>query len=647
MKPQFVQPGLGALVVLTAVYVVFGAAVNAAGASPSTTRDVGSKFHRARKHVRNSYLVVLKDVTAGLRDASQSTRRRLLESRVSELNSLYGGARRHIYAHVFQGFSVAMSERGAVSLSSDPRVEHVVEDGEVYLSSTECAAPWGLDRIDQRYLPLDGSFTYGNPGTGVNVYLIDTGIRRSHQEFEGRADIAFDATGGDGMDQAGHGTHVAGIVGGRTYGVAKGAHLYAVRVFRTGGFGQISEIVAGIDWVAGNHLNPAVANLSFELPNCPPETMDMNCTMLDTAVQGLLDHGVTTVVAAGNSGTDARNTSPAHVPGAIAVGATDMADRRVVGVTPETSQDNCFPVTVTITSNYGSTVSVFAPGRSVPSAYYASDTGSCILTGTSMATPHVTGVAALYLATNPSASPSMVKSAIVNNATYGTVIDPGPGSPNLLLFSAFTGAIPASISIAWVLPAEVSFGAPGTFTVAGYAQNGSGGVQMFWRDATIGDSWHYVPYEPPPDGSGVWYNSIPAPTNRCHTYEVYANYTCRTSATFTYVGVSSGYCNETVRLIWVQPQYLAGFGPPGSLVVAGSAANAPPGTGVLLWWRDATAGTGWVLEPYAPAPDSSGIWYNAVPNVNYSHQYVLLAGYDVVASAMCLYAGDGALNWCP
>jgi hypothetical protein len=204
---------------------------------------------------------------------------------------------------------------------------------------------------------------------------------------------------------------------------------------------------------------------------------------------------------------------------------------------------------------------------------------------------------------------------------------------------------PPAASVMWVQPAEVSWGTPNTMTAAGHAQNGTGGVQMVWRDETAGTGWVTAPFQPTPAADGTWSNTLQT-SNKCHTYRVYVNYSGVRSPDFVYNGLTSGFCNETASVIWIQPQSTAGFGPPGSLVVAGSARNAPAGTQVFLSYRNVTAGTGWVQLGYGPLPDSSNTWYNAIEGANPSHVYQVQVRYDAVTSTVCTYQGTNSISWC-
>jgi len=320
-----------------------------------------------------------------------------------------GGEITNVYAHAINGFSARMSDTQAVALSEDPRVRFVEEDSMMFATATQTNPPWGLDRIGQRDLPLNQTYSYTSTGSGVNVYIIDTGIRTTHTQFGGRASKVFDSIGDgqNGNDCNGHGTHVSGTVGGSTYGVAKAVRLFAVRVLSCSGSGSNSGVIAGVDWVTANHVSPAVANMSLG---------GGVSTALDTAVRNSIASGVTYAIAAGNSNINAANTSPARVSEAITVGASTSSDARASF------------------SNFGSVVDIFAPGVGILSAWRTSDTATNTISGTSMATPHVAGVAARYLQNNRTASPATVRNAIVNAATLNHLSGLPTGTANRLLF---------------------------------------------------------------------------------------------------------------------------------------------------------------------------------------------------------------------
>jgi subtilisin family serine protease len=325
----------------------------------------------------------------------------------------HGATHRFSYTHAIKGFAAKMSDAAAAAIARNPQVAYVEQDQVMRAITTETNATWGIDRIDQRALPLSGTYSYTPTGAGVTAYIIDTGIRFDHVEFGGRAATGVDevTAGGNASDCNGHGTHVSGTVGGATYGVAKGVRLVAVRVLDCSGSGTTSGVVAGIDWVTGNHATPAVANMSLG---------GGASTSLDDAVRRSISAGVTYAIAAGNSNADACSYSPARVAEAITVGATTSSDARASY------------------SNFGSCLDLFAPGSSITSAWYTSTTATNTISGTSMATPHVTGTAALFLETNPSAAPATVAAAITSSATTGVVTTAGAGSPNRLLYSPLT-----------------------------------------------------------------------------------------------------------------------------------------------------------------------------------------------------------------
>ncbi|MGW9074828.1 S8 family peptidase [Streptomyces yangpuensis] len=387
-------------------------ALGAAAALPASAADSGAQGvienAGAAGTISGSYIVTLKDSAArSTADSGKAVAKR------------YGAAIDRTYSSALNGYSVKVSEAQARKLAADPAVQSVVQDRVFTVDATQPNPPsWGLDRIDQRALPLNQSYTYPDKaGEGVTAYIIDTGVRITHQDFGGRASYGFDAIDNDNtaQDGHGHGTHVAGTVAGGAYGVAKKAKIVGVRVLDNNGSGTTAQVVAGIDWVTRNAVKPAVANMSLG---------GGADSALDTAVRNSIASGITYGVAAGNESTNASTKSPARVAEAITVGATTNTDAKASY------------------SNYGSVLDLFAPGSSITSAWATGDSATNTISGTSMATPHVVGAAALHLSQNTSSTPAQVRDALVGAATPNVVTSPGTGSPNLLLNVGGGGTVP-------------------------------------------------------------------------------------------------------------------------------------------------------------------------------------------------------------
>ncbi|GAA2104744.1 S8 family peptidase [Actinomadura alba] len=378
--------------------------VQASAAPQSAIRNAGTPTA-----IADSYIVVLKD--------SASVRQKGVASSARTLVSRHAGKLGHVYQRSVRGFSATMTETQARRLAADPNVAYVEQNQVMRAIATQPNPPsWGIDRIDQRNLPLSSSYTYNTTASNVTAYIIDTGILTTHSDFGGRARHGRDAVDNDNdaTDCNGHGTHVAGTVGGNAYGVAKGVSLVAVRVLNCAGSGTTAGVVAGIDWVTANAVKPAVANMSLG---------GGASTALDNAVTNSINSGITYAIAAGNDNLNACNYSPARVPSAITVGATERTDARASY------------------SNYGTCLDIFAPGSGITSAWHTSTTASNTISGTSMATPHVAGAAALVLAGSPSSTPAQVTATLTTAATPNVVTNPGTGSPNRLLFTT-TGDTP-------------------------------------------------------------------------------------------------------------------------------------------------------------------------------------------------------------
>ncbi len=364
------------------------------------------------KKIKNQYIVGFKEAPLQSMQFSGFNNASAISFMAQDLGAKYRGDVKMTFKKALKGGVFKMSEKDAQTMANDPRIAFVEEDQMMSNKATQNNATWGLDRIDQANLPLNSTYNYDTSASNVNAYIIDTGVLNSHSDFGGRSQSGYDFVDNDNdaTDCNGHGTHVAGTVAGSTYGVAKGAKIYGIRVLGCTGSGSNSGVIAGIDWVANNHVKPAVANMSLG---------GGASSATDNAVANLVNSGVTVVVAAGNDNSNACNYSPARAPSAITVGSTTSSDAR-----------SSF-------SNFGTCLDIYAPGSSITSAW--SNGGTRTISGTSMAAPHVAGVAALYLANNPNATPAQVTAAVTGNAASGKVSDAKSGSPNLLLQSLFGG----------------------------------------------------------------------------------------------------------------------------------------------------------------------------------------------------------------
>lgn len=366
---------------------------------------------RAQRPIQGQYIVVFKPdaLAAPVGIARNGALQVAAENATVDLAAQFNVGVNRVFRNALQGFVARGDERTVARLLKDPRVAFVEEDGMVYPSATQSGATWGLDRIDQRDRPLNGTYIYDYTASNVRAYVIDSGILTSHSDFGGRASggASFINDGRGAQDCNGHGTHVAGTIGGSRWGVAKSVRLVPVRVFGCTGGSANSTIIAGIDWVRNNAIRPAVANMSLG---------GGASAATDTATNNLSNSGVTVVVAAGNDNANACNYSPARAAGAFTVGSTTNTDAR-----------SSF-------SNYGSCVDISAPGSSIMSAWYTSTTATNTISGTSMASPHVAGAAALYLGRNPSASHATVRNFLINQSSLNK-ISGANGSPNRLLYS--------------------------------------------------------------------------------------------------------------------------------------------------------------------------------------------------------------------
>jgi hypothetical protein len=515
----------------------------------ATTELGGEEFDLADRYI----VVFKKDV-------------RNTDALIDEVTRGKGAQIHYRYQHSIKGFCATIPPQALEGIRRNPNVAYIEADGIASINASQIvnSQRWGLDRIDQSTLPLNNQYVYNYTGSGVRVYIIDTGIRYTHTEFGGRAYFGFDAFGGTGSDGNGHGTHVAGTVGGSTVGVAKAVTLYSVRVLNNQGSGTWSGVIGGIDWVTANRVKPAVANMSLG---------GGASTSVDDAVRAAISAGVTMVVAAGNDNADAGNYSPARVMEAITVGSTTNTDAR-----------SSF-------SNYGSILDVFAPGSSIYSAYKNSNTSYATMSGTSMASPHVAGVAALYLQNNTTANPSVVRDEIVTYATTNVVTNAGSGSPNRLLYS--------------LLSATVTPTTPNAPTNLQATVVSSNSVQVSWQDNSTNEDGFKVEYdvdinfttsstEVIPGQNTQSYTVTGLTTNTLYYFRVYAynntpatsgysNTVSATPVSSTYVGVASAVPGTTsARNNWTTTL---------EVTVKDANGNTIPNATVTLTWSGGASGS--------------------------------------------------------
>jgi subtilisin family serine protease len=441
-RPRRRLVALGAAAAAVTVAAAMAGTPASAASAEGQVRNAG-----APNAIAGSYIVVFKDSSvtrAGVAAAARNLAARL------------GGHVVRTYGFALRGFEISSNATTAARIAAHPSVQFVEANMTVHTMDTQPNPPsWGLDRIDQRSLPLDGAYTYPNTASTVHAYIIDTGIRTTHTTFGGRATSGFDAIDGGAADDChGHGTHVAGTVGGSQYGVAKQVRLHAVRVLNCQGSGTNAQVIAGIDWVTANAVDPAVANMSLG---------GGANSSIDTAVNNSINSGITYAIAAGNGDIfgnrqNACNFSPARVANAVTVGATQSNDAAATF------------------SNYGTCVDILAPGVSITSSWSTGDTATNTISGTSMATPHVAGAAALTLQANPTWSPQQVRDQLVNTATTGAISNVGTGTPNRLLFVG-GGAPPGNDFSISVSPTSGSVAAGGSVGATVNTATTSGSTQ--------------------------------------------------------------------------------------------------------------------------------------------------------------------------
>lgn len=402
------------------------------GLAPMMAKQPGGKY------IDGAYIVVLND------DVNETE----VDRESDRICKLRNAKKNRSFKYALKGFSVNLSAVEIEEVRKDPRVKYIEQDQIVTVVTTQSPATWGLDRLDQPALPLNGSYTYEKNGSTVDAYIFDTGIKLDHAEFTGRLLTGYNSVtiGASPNDGNGHGTHVAGTVGGTKYGVAKGIKLIAVKVLGDNGSGSNSGVIAGVDWAVGHHVvdKPAVGNMSLGGGASQAS---------DDAVRRAISDGIVMCVAAGNSNVDAINSSPARTPEAITVGSTTSSDAR-----------SSF-------SNYGSVVDIFAPGSSITSAWFTSNTAINTISGTSMACPHVAGVAALYLENNLGTTTAQIEAALKSNAIVGLITGIPAGTANRLLQTIFTPLPPPTVAPAVPLLASPANAATGVSLTASLSWN--------------------------------------------------------------------------------------------------------------------------------------------------------------------------------
>jgi subtilisin family serine protease len=473
-----------------------------------------------RPSVDNRYIVILRTGTDPRAAASQ------LLPPGSELH--------HVYASVFPGFAVTLPPNAIQALSRNPLVVATEQDQVVQVESgAQDGAVWGLDRTDQVNRPLDGWFRYSGLGSGVTAYIVDTGIHYSHDDFEGRASLGADVVGGgmNGGDCNGHGTHVAGTVGGATYGIAKGVALKSVRVLGCDGKGTISGLIAGIDWIRANAAKPAVANMSVGAGLS---------SSLNTATRNLINSGVQVTVSAGNNTTDACTASPASTAEAITVAASTSTDARASF------------------SNFGACVDLFAPGARIVSAYHTSNTATANLSGTSMSAPHVAGVAAILLQHRPAISPQALRDTIVFLSTKNIVSDARSENAHLLFLSATGVTAPTTAPSA---PTNLTAAAPGTSVALAWTNTATNATEVVVQRQVETSGWTVIAQLSP---AATTYTDDAVQQGTTYSYRVSASSSAGTSS----------------------PSNVAAVTVPGPPTAPSNLSAALSGTSVSLQWQN-------------------------------------------------------------